>query len=80
MKRKLSLNELIQTLTGLASVMLLGVIAERSEPGGDLHWLLLAVYVVVLIVHMASTCFEESSARPKPPQEMDNQDRKESNR
>jgi len=79
MKRKQSVNELIQTFTGFASVTLLGVIAERSEPGGDMHWLLLAVYVVVLIVHMASTCFEESSARPQPPQEMDDEDRKEGN-
>lgn len=77
MKCKLSLNEQIQTFTGLASVTLLGVIVERSEPGGDMHWILLAVYVVVLILHMASTCFEEPCVRPRPPEDMNHQDGKE---
>lgn len=77
MKCKQSLSDLINTFTGLSVVVLLAVIAEREEPGGHQHLSLLGIVLVLLLIHAASECISEFFIRPKPSDEMDNQDRKE---
>ncbi len=77
MNRKSSLSLLIETFTAFAAITLLAVIAERSEPGGHQHLTLLVLAGVVLLLHAASECISEFFDRPKPSDEMDNQDRKE---
>lgn len=77
MNRKLSLSQLIEIVTAFSAITLLAVIAEREEPGGDQHFISLGIALVFLLIHAGSECISEWFVRLKPPQEMDNQDRKE---
>jgi hypothetical protein len=77
MKRKHSLSLLIETFTAFSAITLLAVIAEREEPGGHQHLSLLGIVLALLLLHAASECISEFFIRPKPSDEMDTQDRKE---
>jgi hypothetical protein len=76
MNRKLSLSQLIEIFTAFAVITLLAVIAEREEPGGDQHLISLGIVLVLLMIHAASGCISDFFTRPKPPEEIDTQDKK----
>ncbi|MBX3439845.1 MAG: hypothetical protein KF861_20315 [Planctomycetaceae bacterium] len=76
MKRKYSLSLMIETFTAFSAITLLAVIAEREEPGGNQHLISLGIAVVLLLIHGGSECISEFFVRPKPPEEIDTQDKK----